>query len=351
MTGTLDRDPTATSDLLAATLRATRRRDRRRRVAVLSVLGVLAAGLLVASVALGGSVTIPVREIPAALLGQADPLTQFVILDKRLPRAVVALLVGALLGLSGVIYQRLIGNPLATPDIIGITSGAGVGAVGVLVLGGAGLAVSGGAIIGAVAAAGLVFLLSWRGGTATYRLVLVGIGVGACGAAIISYLLTYADAMQTTRAMRWLIGSLSAVTGGDVLPLALTLLLGGVLVAVLTPDLDALGLGDGLAAGLGTRVDRVRVAVVLLGAVLAAVATAAVGPLGFVALVAGPIAARLVPTAGPFAAALVGAVLVAAADLIAQSAPGISPVPTGVITGLVGAPVLIYLLISKGARR
>lgn len=351
MTMTPELERNAAIELLTAALRATRRRERRRRAMVLTVLGGLALGLLVASVAFGGSVPIPAPEMVTALVGQGDPLTRFVILDRRLPRAVVALLVGALFGLSGVIYQRLIGNPLATPDIIGITSGASVGAVGVVVLGGAGLAVSGGAILGAVAAATLVFLLSWQGGSATYRLVLVGIGVGACGAAITSYLLTYADAMQTTRAMRWLIGSLSAVTGGDVLPLVLTLLLGGALVAALTADLDALGLGDGLAAGLGTRVQLIRIVVVLLGAVLAAVATAAVGPIGFVALVAGPIAARLLPTAGPFAAALIGAVIVAAADLIAQSAPVISPVPTGVITGLVGAPVLIYLLISKGARR
>ncbi len=351
MTTTLERERNAATELLAATLRAGRRRDRRGRLTVLTALGLLAGGLLVTSVAVGGSVTIPLPEIPAALIGRGDPLTRFVVLDKRLPRAVVALLVGALFGLSGVIYQRLIGNPLATPDIIGITSGASVGAVGVVVLGGAGLAVSGGAILGAVAAAVLVFLLSWRGGTATYRLVLVGIGVGACGAAITSYLLTYADAMQTARAMRWLIGSLSAVTGSDVLPLAVVLVVGALLVAALAADLDSLGLGDGLAAGLGTRVQPVRIAVVLLGAVLAAVATAAVGPIGFVALVAGPIAARLLPTAGPFAAALVGAVIVAAADLIAQSAPVISPVPTGVITGLVGAPVLIYLLLSKGVRR
>ena len=351
MTSALDLDRAAATELLATVLRTTRRRDRRRRVGVLTVLGVAGIGLLMASVAFGGSVTIPLPDISAALVGRGDPQTRFIVLDKRLPRAAVALLVGALLGLSGVIYQRLIGNPLATPDIIGITAGAGVGAVGVVVVGGAGLAVSGGAILGATTAAGLVFVLSWRGGSATYRLVLVGIGVGACCAAMTSYLLTFADAMQTSRALRWLIGSLSAVTGGDVLPLVGALVIGGALVVALTPDLDAIGLGDGPAAGLGARVNLVRICVVLLGAVLAAVATAAAGPIGFVALVAGPIAARLLPTAGPMPAALVGAVVVAAADLIAQAAPVISPVPTGVITGLVGAPVLIYLLISKGVRR
>jgi iron complex transport system permease protein len=350
MTATLT-TPAPAIDQLAAALRTTRRRDRRHRLLVLAALGVIALGLLAASVAWGGSVTIAPTQIVAALLGDGDQLTSFVILDKRLPRAVVALLVGALFGMSGVIYQRLIGNPLATPDIIGISAGASAGAVAVLVVGGAGLAVSGGAIVGAIVAALIVFALSWRGGTATYRLVLVGIGIGACCAAITSYLLTFADSMQTTRAMRWLIGSLSTVTPGDVLPLASAVLAGGVLVGLLSSDLSALRLGDGPAAGLGTRVDPVRICVVLLGATLAAIATSVVGPIGFVALVSGPIAARLLPTSGPFAAALVGAVVVAAADLIAQAAPLISPVPTGVITGLVGAPVLIYLLITQGARR
>ena len=161
MTPTLT-PPAPAVDQLAAALRTTRRRDRRHRLLVLAALGVIALGLLAASVAWGGSVTIAPTQIVAALLGDGDQLTSFVILDKRLPRAVVALLVGALFGLSGVIYQRLIGNPLATPDIIGISAGASAGAVAVLVVGGAGLAVSGGAISGATAAATIVFALSWR---------------------------------------------------------------------------------------------------------------------------------------------------------------------------------------------
>lgn len=330
------------------------RGQRRRRLlhAVLTgaaVVAVLLAGLA-AEVFVGGTADIELSEIPAALIGQGAGLANYVVFETRFPRALSALLVGALFGLAGVVYQRLISNVLATPDIIGVSAGASTGAVAVLA-GAAttGLAVQAGAVVGAAFAAALIFGLSWRKGSSTYRLVLVGIGVGACFSAVTSYLLVFADAATSTRAMRWMIGSLSGVEWDEVGVLLVVLLVGAVAVVAINPALETIRFGDPLAATLGTRVQVVRIAALLLGATLAAIATSVAGPVAFVALVSGPIAARLFPGSGPLPAGLVGATVLVLADVAAQTAPFISPVPTGVLTGLVGAPILVFLLINRKA--
>lgn len=333
---------------LTATLRA-QRAARTRATARAGAL-VLGVGLLAAlvAVAVGGSVRIAPVDLVAALTGRADGLTRFVVLETRLPRALVALLAGLGFGVAGALYQRIVMNPLATPDIIGVSAGAGAGAVVVLVvLGTGGLGVQGGSILGALLAVTLVTALGSRPGEGTYRLVLVGIGVAAGLSSVTAYLLTRTDEMTGARATRWLVGSLNASTWQDVRVLTVTCLLGLAALAVLAPHLATVRLGDRVATGLGTRVLRVRTAVLLLGAALAAVAVSVTGAVGFVALVAGPVALRLAPGSGPLLAGLVGAALLASADLVAQTAPVVSPVPTGVVTALVGAPVLIHLLLRR----
>ncbi|WP_082812552.1 FecCD family ABC transporter permease [Cellulomonas timonensis] len=335
---------------LVAGLRAERRSVRRRPAVTLAGVGAVVLIGFCAEILVGGTADIGLAEIPGALVGQGSGLADFVIFETRLPRALTALLVGALFGLSGVVCQRLFSNVLATPDIIGVSAGASAGAVAVLVGAGVGgLAVQAGAVLGAVAAAALIFGLSRRGGASTYRLVLVGIGVGACCSAITSYLLTFADSTTSTRAMRWMIGSLAGARWDEVVVLAVVL--GAAMAAVLLigPDLETLRLGDLLSAALGTRVQAARVGVLLLGAPLAAIATSVAGPVAFIALVAGPIAARLLARSGPLPAALVGAAVLLLADVAAQTAPYVSPVPTGVLTGLIGAPVLVLLLLHRKA--
>ncbi|MFT4135367.1 FecCD family ABC transporter permease [Microbacterium sp.] len=340
----------ATEAVVVTALRRERRRTRVRAALVLTALGAVTVAGLVVEVLVGGSADIALSDALSAVFGSGTGLARFVVVETRLPRALTAVLVGAVFGLSGVVYQRLVSNVLATPDIIGVSAGASAGAVAVLVVaGGTGLAVQAGALAGAALAVFLIFGLSWTHGSSTYRLVLVGIGVGACFAAATSYLLALADSMTSTRAMRWLIGSLSGAQWNEVAVLALTLVVGVVAVVLLTPSLDALRLGDHLASGLGTRVGLVRVIALLLGAALAAIATSVAGPVAFIALVAGPIAARLLPQAGPLPAAAVGAAVLVLADVAAQTAPVISPVPTGVLTGLVGAPALIFLLLTRKA--
>lgn len=331
-------------------LRASRRQAAIRSWTVLGAILVIAGIGFVLSVTLGGSADIPLADIPAAMIGQGMGLAHFVIFETRMPRAIAAALAGALFGLSGVVYQRLISNPLATPDVIGVSAGASTGAVLVLVvLGGTGFAVQGGALIGAAIAAFTIFALSWRSGTSTYRVVLIGIGIGACFTAATSYLLTRADSMTTTRAMRWLIGSLSGVSWNEVTALVAAVIVGGVLVRMIAANLETLRLGDALAAGVGTRVGLTKVSALMLGAALAAIATSVVGPVAFIALIAGPIAQRLIPGSRLFPAALIGATLLIVSDVLAQNAPLISPIPTGTLTALIGAPVLVYLLIHRKA--
>lgn len=335
----------------AARIRAHVGLTRVRHTCVVGAFLVFAFGLLVTQLLLTGDAEIAAGDVIPAALGQRDGLADYVVRRTNLPRALVALLGGALFGLSGALSQRLFGNPLATPDIIGISSGAGAGAMIVIAgLGATGLGVQAGAMLGAVVVALIVYALSWSGGVQSYRLILIGIGVGACASAIVTFIVTRLDEVSTQRAMLWLIGSLNGSDFEGVTLLSASLAAGLALVLLFKRPLSDLALGDELAAGLGVRVPVIRLAALLLATLLAALVTSVTGPIAFVALVAGPIATRLlrVPDA-PVIAALVGATLLGATDIAAQTLPLISPVPTGAITALFGAPVLIALLVRKKA--
>jgi len=336
-----------------AVLHALRRADRahRRRTTVVHVAlaGVLLV-VLVLTVTQGSSVSVPFGDALVAATGQGSGLADYVVWENLAPRAFTAVLAGLLLGLSGVIFQRLVRNVLATPDVIGVTAGASAGGVTVLVLlGRSGAPTQIGALIGASVAVVAIMLLASGRSAAVHRIVLVGIGISACFASVTNYVLAQADEGGTQRAMRWLVGSLNGAQWSDVRLLAVTAGLAIATLVVIGRDLDALRLGDDVAAGLGTRVQRTRLAVLMLGAVMAAMASSVVGPVAFVALVSGPIAARLPAGGGLAAAGLVGAIVLTASDLVAQAAPGISPVPTGAITALVGAPLLMALLLRRTA--
>lgn len=330
-------------------MRATLRADRRQGVLAVSVLVVMLVGALAASILLGGSARIAWGDIPPALVGRGRGLAQYVIFETRLPRALGAALGGATFGLAGLFYQRVIRNPLATPDIIGISSGASVGAVAVIVLTpSAGLGIPLASLLGATVMIALVGLLSWRGGLDSYRVILIGIGMSAVASAITSYLMTLASLKGTEAATRWSIGSVAGLTWPEVGLLCGLVLFGAVAASVFSRGLGALSLGDDVAAGLGTRVGALRIAVLVVGAALAALTTSAVGPIAFVSLICGPIATRLVPR-GPHTVltVLLGALLVLGADILAQNAPLISPVPTGVLTSILGAPIFIWLMVRN----
>ncbi|SCF15095.1 iron complex transport system permease protein [Streptomyces sp. LcepLS] len=335
--------------LLAEARRAVSGVWRRGRVRALwtgGVLAVLVFALLCLSLCVGDYV-LPLGDVLGALFGGGDAGAHFVVIELRLPRALLALLVGAAFGMAGGVFQTVLRNPLASPDVIGISSGASAAAVlGSLVLSFSGLALSGAALFGALAAGTLIYALSWRGGVVGARFVLIGIGVGTGLLSVLSYLLTTADVDEAQEAFLWMTGSLNGRSWTQFWPLLWLLVVLVPLTLAAARALPALSLGDDTAAGLGSRVGRQRLALLACGTVLAGAATAAAGPVAFVAFVAAPVARMLLPGRGAVLphAALTGALLVLLADFAAQHAiPGIQ-FPVGIVTSLVGAPYLLWLL-------
>lgn len=309
----------------------------------LALLGVL-LGIFALSMVLG-DYPVPLADIPAAVLGQGPDDIRFVVTTLRLPRALTGVLVGAAFGLSGALLQRVTGNVLASPDIVGITAGASAAAVALIVIGATSVAtVTLGALAGGIVVAVLVYALAWRQGVDGYRLVLVGIGLSSASMAVVQYLLTRADLTDASQAMVWLTGSLNGRSWDHVVPITLVL-------AVLVPptllggrSLRALQLGDDAARQLGLRVETARGLLVLASVLLAAVAVAAAGPVAFVALAAPAIASRVTGSGGValVPGMVVGACMLLGADLVAQHLLG--GLPVGVATAMVGAPYLLYLL-------
>lgn len=330
-------------------MRTARAQDLRRCAVVATTLVVLLVMVMTVSILAGSWNVIPLRDVPAALVGAGDPLGDFVVFSTLVPRTLGAAVAGLLFALSGILYQRTVRNALATPDVIGITAGASMGAVWVIVrtpAGGPGLQWA--ALAGALVTIAAVCLLSWRGELATYRLILVGIGTSAVAAAMTNYLLISANLTATAVAVRWTSGSTSNVAWPEVRLLLVVAAGSVVAVALLSRSLAGMRVGDDLARGLGVRVTVVRLATLAAGAAVAALTTSVTGPIAFVALVSGPIVTRLVPR-GPhlLLAAIFGALLVSAADVVAQHGPLISPIPVGVVTAIVGAPVFLWLLLNR----
>lgn len=340
-----------TLDTANGAVRHIRHRLANRRHAVTLGLSVLLLLTFALALYLGDYHVAPANVVQSLLspfTGLVDKGVDFIVLNVRLPRATLAVLTGASFALSGIIFQTLLRNPLASPDIIGISHGASASAVVCIVLFGlSGFGVSIGSLVGAVLTALVIYGLSWRNGVTTYRVVLIGIGMAAIMGAVISYLFTRARLFEAQQALAWLVGSLNAANRADIIPLAIAMLVLLPITMALVRALDALQLGDDTARALGARVELARLGLMLAGVAYAAFATAAVGPVTFVAFVAGPIARNLLGGAGKgfVQAALVGAVVMLASDQIAQHALPTVQLPVGVVTGVFGAGFLLWLLV------
>ncbi|OAE36223.1 FecCD family ABC transporter permease [Agrobacterium tumefaciens] len=322
-----------------------RARDSRRRI-VITILSMILIAASAVTLMVGQSFTSP-ADVIRVLMGEEIPGVTFIVGQLRLPRALLSLLAGMSFGLGGVAFQIMLRNPLASPDIIGISSGASAAAVfAIVVLKMSGPVVSVFAVIAGLGVALVVYLLALRNGAAGTRLILVGIGVSAMLESFIAYILSVAPAWSLQEAMRWLTGSVNGAKMAQLLPLSIALLLFGGLIVSRARDLEALTLGDDAAAALGVSVGRTRVLVIIAAVGMIAFATAVCGPIAFVAFLAGPIAARIIGNNGSLLipAALIGAVLVLVGDYCGQFLlPGRYPV--GVVTGALGAPYLIYLIV------
>ncbi len=322
-----------------------------RAVVVTTVLIGLTAFVFAWSISVG-DFSVPLRDVVEALLGDGSGGSTFIVRELRLPRALLGVSVGAAFGVAGALFQRIADNPLASPDVIGINAGAAAVAVTMIVLfDGSGTQVTTGALLGAIGCAVLIYVLSYRSGISGYRLVLIGIGISALGRAVTNFLLTKAELSDATRASVWLVGSLNGRGWSDVRPVAVaTIVLVPVAVAM-SRQLRMLEMGHDTALGLGTSVQRTQALMMLIGVALAALATAAAGPIVFVSLCAPQIAKRLtgVRTVGLLPAATVGALLLLASDLAARRVFAPTELPVGIVTGVLGAPFLLYLL-ARGNR-
>lgn len=321
------------------------------RLGALALLVILA---LVASIALGAA-RIPVADLIDVLLGGGEETTRAIVLRLRLPRAVLAILVGGGLALSGTIFQALLRNPLAEPYILGISSGAAVGAVGALALGLAVQAVWAlplAAFVGAILATALVFRIATAvGGTIDTRiLLLAGVVVGAFFNAVILLLLTFADIETFRAAIFWMMGSLGNADWPATLILAAYLVpAGGALLALARP-LNLLAIGEETAGYLGTRVERVKWTAFLIASLLVAAGVAVSGVIGFIGLIV-PHALRLLWGSDHRlllpASLLAGAAFLLIADIVARTVAAPAELPVGVITALIGVPIFVVLLTRR----
>lgn len=316
-------------------------------VCVLLLLVTLAAG-----VALIGTGDYPMSfgDVLTTLSGGGNPGQELIVHDLRLPRVLVALLVGASFGLAGAVFQTVTRNPLGSPDVLGFAQGSTVGALVVIVyVQGSTFAIAAGSVAGGILTGLAIFLLAWKRGVHGYRFVLVGIGAAAMLYALVLYLLTKANIVEASRAVTWMTGSLSGRDWDQVWPLTAVCAVFVPLVLLYGRPLRLLEMGDDASYALGVRVDRVRIVVLFAAVVLTASATAAAGPIAFVALTAPQLARRLTRATGPnlLPSALMGAALLVLADLAAQRLFGSDQLPVGVLTGVLGGCYLLWLLATE----
>lgn len=328
-----------------------RRLRRRRWLLVTCILAVLACALCVAMLLLGNTIY-PVREVIRALSGEELKGVSFAVNTIRLPRMLAGLFAGFAFGVAGYTFQTMLRNPLANPNVIGITSGSGAAAVFcIVILHSQGAAVSVASVIAGLATVMLIYFLSRGTSFSIGRLILVGIGIQAMLDAVISYLLLISAQQDVPTALRWLSGSLNGSQMKELPPLVITVLICAPIVILLGKHLSILELGEQAATSLGVNADKTRIALIVSSVIMIAIATAITGPIAFVSFLAGPIAKRLtgVGFSNVIPAGLVGVNLVLAADLIGQFAFEYR-FPVGVITGLLGAPYLIFLLIRMNRK-
>ena len=325
--------------------------DKRNLLANLLLLGLL---LMLAGVSLntGSAASLSLPATLRALFGEGDPLDIFVIRDLRLPRVVAGIATGGAFALAGCLMQTVARNRLATPGIVGLDNGATAFAVASVVGTGISLAPPAMALTGAAVAAALTFGLTGRIGVRGYRFLVAGIGVGAIFGALTQLMLTRVSIDAANAAYPWTVGSLNARPDHAVLSLSLALppaLLAGIW---LTRSLTVLRLSDAVATGLGVATSRCRMIALGIAVILTGLAVAVAGPVGMVALIGPEFARQLsakntVPVVG---ATLAGAVVMVAADLLGRVLLAPIEIPVGIVTALIGSPLLLWILLNPNAR-
>lgn len=331
----------------------------RPRLAICTAVGVvLAVVLLVVGLSIGFTTPIDTARI---LLGGGRIAENIVVFDDLLPRVLTAALAGFGLALAGSLTQLITRNPLATPDLLGITSGASVGVVLAVTSTSTGfgaffaaLGVPTSALLGGLVTAALMYLLAWRRGqvvTSTLRLILIGVGMTWMMQAAVGYLISRADMHDASTAQRWIVGSLAGTGWNSVPPVVVAAAIGILWTAVVARQLVVSGLGPDIARGLGVRLGFVTYGTLLVAVVVASLTVSAAGPIAFVGLVAPQIGLRLARTAQPTPvfSGVIGACMVLIADIVCR---GVLPggLPVGVVTAAVGGPFLVFLIVQTARK-
>lgn len=317
------------------------------------VLIAIAAAVLIAAL-VSGQVNIPIMDVIDVLMGNGQRRTRLVVLEWRMPRAAAAALFGALLGLGGAVFQSITRNPLGSPDVVGFDAGAYTGAILAITFAGGGwLVLAGSAIAGGLLTAIVVYALTWRNGIQGFQLIVVGIGVSAMLTSANHWILIKSTLSTAMAANTWGMGSLARINSQQLLPvlwIAIPVIVGALF---LSRPLRMMEMGDARARALGIRVEPARLALMALAIVATALVTAIAGPIPFVALAAPPIAHAITRTAGTSLAASMatGALLLSAADYVAQH--GFAPVqlPVGVVTLCIGGAYFLWLIVKEARRQ
>ncbi|MFC4125065.1 FecCD family ABC transporter permease [Nocardia rhizosphaerae] len=318
--------------------------------AVLLTIGAAAAVLALGT----GDFPIPAARVLRALFIGDERFDRLVVWDWRLPRILLALALGAALGVSGAILQSVTRNPLGSPDIIGFSTGAYTGALLViLILGGGSFQTAAGAMIGGLGAALVIHLLAFRHNVTGFRLIIVGIGVSAMLASVNTWLIMRADLDAAMSAAAWGAGSLNGLSWPQVAPTILILAVLSLALIPAAPRLQILELGDDTARALGIDASKATGWLIALSVGFTSLATAVAGPIAFVALAAPHLARRLTrtPSIALLPAAAMGATLLVVCDWIAQRAFAPTTVPVGIVTGSIGGLYLAYLLVAEARRK
>lgn len=311
-----------------------------------------AVGVVIAYVSLAaGSAWLSPAQVLSALAGTGDPLNAFLLQELRGPRLAAGFLSGMALGVGGCLLQTLARNRLATPGIIGIDDGAAAFAVASIVAVPTSLAPPMLALAGASTAAALAFGLG-GGGARGYRFIIVGIALGALFGAVTNFMLARADIDSANLAYPWTVGSLNARAPSTVLLLALCLAVCLPAAKLMGRQLQLLRFSETVAVGLGSRVRRIRIGVLIITVALTATAVSVAGPIGLVSLAAPEIARHLIRNQGVpiFTAGIAGASLMMAADWVGRSVFAPVEVPVGIITAIVGGPYLLWILLREPRR-
>ncbi len=296
-----------------------------------------------------GEFPISLNGLIDLFMGQGNELSEFIIFDVRAPRILAGTIAGFCLGLSGAILQTLTRNPLASPDIIGISGGASLGAVtSIVVFGGNGLEVALGALIGVFLVTGILIFMSWENRFDVNRFVLFGVGVGLASSACIEFLLTRSDIMRSEEAYLWLMGSLNAVDELKI-NLGFALVIPFMLSAKwLSEGLDTLSLGEDVALSLGIKLVPLQVSAVAVALLAVTCAVFIAGPVAFIALASGPIARSLIGKAPALlSSALMGSLILVSADLLARLVFSPTEISVGILTSVFGGLFIIWLTMSK----